>query len=520
MNFPKNPARAVLLLIMFTLPLRLIIAAVSGLGYGESYYVLNVLNPQLSYFDQPPLAFWLSSLSVEIFGGLSALSVRLPSIICFAITTWLMFLLGRKLFSARAGFYATLLLNLSAVFTITTATWLQPDSPLMMFWLATALCLAQIFFREDFANNNENSAAWKWWILAGIFLGLTTLSKYHAAFLFAGAGLFALTSSRHRHWLFHPAPYIALIINLIIASPIFIWNAQNNWVSFLFQSGRAGSGGDFTLHFDWLIGSICGQAIWLLPWIWLPLIWQLFVGLRSRKTNPAKWFCAMTAILPILFFTVVTLWAKLGFHFHWQAPGYLMLFLPLGFATANAIDGAKKIWLKRWLYLSVIACAIVMFVLQIHAATGFWRAQYFGPAWIASFFDEKDPTLEGFDYDALAEHLQKENWLDNPQIFLATTRWYHAGKMGWATRNAKPQKPILCLDSDQRNVKFLYSQDEMLGKDAILMTHLDESYIRNLTNDIFTNVEKLPDLEIIRGGVNELNLSLYYCKEMIKKYGE
>lgn len=524
-SFPRCPRRAVLWLIFLTLPVRLLLAAVTGLGYGESYYTLNALNPQLSYFDQPPLAFWLASASGYLCGAPTALTLRLPSIICFAVVTYLMFLLGKKLFSARAGFYAALLLNLSMVFTGTTAMWLQPDAALMLFWLATALCLTRIFFREF--PDDEAAARWRrsaasygWWVLTGVFLGLTTLSKYHALFLFAGAGLFALTTPKRRRWLFHPGPYLALLIGLLVASPIFIWNAENNWVSFLFQSSRAGVSGEFSLHWAWLAQSLGGQALWLLPWIWLPLMWQLykcFAAGRGAPPDAARWFLACTAILPIAFFTVVTLWSKLGFHFHWQAPGYLMLFPALGAATAAMLDSAAekiRAWTKRWLWLSGICCVFFMVILQLHAATGFWT--WFGPKYWAAKFGEDDPTLEGFDYDALREFFSKNNYLDDERIFLAVTRWYDAGKAGWALRG---KKPVLVLNDDPRNPAFLYPQKELLGQDAILMSrYASEEEIRRVTDGVFAEVRRLPDLEIVRGGVVELRLPLYYCREMTGEY--
>ena len=527
-------ARAVLWLIFLTLPVRLALAAVSGLGYGESYYMLNVLSPQLSYFDQPPLAFWLGTLSVELCGALNALTLRLPSILCFAGITWLMYCLGKKLFGARAGFYAALLLNLSAVFTVTTASWLQPDAPLMLFWLATALCLVRIFriggddpetaVSADAAAEKARIAAaragsLKWWLLAGLLLGLTTLSKYHAAFLFAGAGLFALTHRPSRHWLWHPGPYLALLVNFIVSSPIFIWNAQNHWASFLFQSARAGSGGEFSLHWDWFLGSLVGQSLWLLPWIWLPLMWLMVDAFRRGPGACSRWFCACTAVLPIVFFSVVTLWSDLGFHFHWQAPGYLMLFPLLGAEAAGWTRSAlmrHRVWTRRWLWLSAGACVLVMLVLQLHAATGCWSK--FGPAYFAGFFDEEDPTLEGFDYDALRERFAKEGWLDDANVFAAANRWHLGGKMGWALRG---KKPVACFDDDPRNLAFLYPQTPLLGKDAVVAVRLSPRKTAKFLDEIrnmFAEITPLEPVKIIRGGKEEFSLQLFYCRKMLKEY--
>lgn len=515
-----TPARATLLLIALTTLARLLIAATTGLGFGESYYALGALHPQLSYFDQPPLAFWVGALFLKIGGEMSAFWLRLPSVLFFAGSCWFLFLLTRRLFSDRAGFYAVLAMNLSAVFTLTGAIWFQPDAPLLFFWLATALCVCRIFFRDaspdlDTAQTVEwrwGAACFGWWILAGVLLGLTTLSKYHAAFLFAGAGLFALTRRDMRHWLWHPGPYLALAINALISLPVWLWNSENNWSSFVFQAGRAGTGEHFALHPGWLIQSIGGQALWLLPWIWLPLVYTLYKCLRGGTADAARWFCACTAILPIVFFTTVTLWSNLGFHFHWQAPGYLMLFPALGALiaglTAQASATARRVMIGVG---AASACTILAaLVLLAHTETGFWS--FCGPKWFGSLFGEKDdPTMEGYDYDELRDRFRKEGWLDNKKMFVATDRWHLSGKAGWALRGALP---VQVFHWDPRNIAFFTDQRDLLGHDAIFISRQDEKSVRDALAPCFTTIEKLAPQPITRGGVTELTLDLYLCRKL------
>jgi 4-amino-4-deoxy-L-arabinose transferase-like glycosyltransferase len=263
-----NAAFYTILLIVITFILRVFIAADTGLGIGEAYYFRGALHLDLSYFDQPPLFFWLGGLSIKIL-GLTNLGLRFPSVLLFAGTSWLLFLITRKLFNAKAGFWAVLVMNLSAVFTIPIACWFQPDAPLMFFWLLSAYYIVEVLSITTEGRPTAGAGkVYLLWVIVGICMGLAVLSKYHTIFLFLGVFIFVGVNKNQRHWLTHPGPYIVLLITLAFASPILWWNYHNNWVSFVFQGSRAGSSGG--LHPVWLLRSIGGQCLWLLPWLWFP----------------------------------------------------------------------------------------------------------------------------------------------------------------------------------------------------------------------------------------------------------
>ena len=86
----KAPAGRVGLLIAATFLARLAFAAAFGLGVDESYMVVAGRKPQLSYFDHPPVAWWLAWAASHLAGSDSPVVVRLPFIALFALTTALM----------------------------------------------------------------------------------------------------------------------------------------------------------------------------------------------------------------------------------------------------------------------------------------------------------------------------------------------------------------------------------------------------------------------------------------------
>ena len=112
--------------------------------------------------------------------------MRLPFILLFALTTWLMYRVTAALFGARAGLWAAVLANLCPVIGVTAASWVLPDGPLFAALLGATLCLIA-------ALPAAGMAAWGWWLGAGICAGLALSSKYSAGLTILGAVGFLLS---------------------------------------------------------------------------------------------------------------------------------------------------------------------------------------------------------------------------------------------------------------------------------------------------------------------------------------
>lgn len=497
-RFPTDHGKLTWLLIAITTIFRLYLAGSTGLGVGESYYWRGTQFLDWSYFDQPPLFFWISAFTTWLL-GLSNFALRLPAVLFFAGTCSLMYLVAKRLFNSAAGFYSVLLINISFVFTLPIAAWFQPDAPLLFFWMLTTYCLVRLFFAE------AQSQSLQWWILAGISLGLTTLSKYHAIFLMAGTFIFVVTNKDMRHWLTKPGPYLAILICIVFLTPVFYWNAQHEWVSFNFQGSRAGG---YEVDFSRLARSLLGQVMWLAPWIWLPLMRQMYISGRSSLIDKRQSFLFWTSVLPIAFFTLIAPFARIGFHFHWQAPGYMMLFIPLGAVVAERMTNGRKST-KKWLWGSAVVTSVVTVVLLIHMTTGFWAA--WGPKLVGEKFGSTtDPTLEGVDFVDIRDRFIKEGWLDDPNLFVASEKWWQTGKIDWPL---KGQKPILIFHPDPRNHAYYFDPIEFLGKDAIYIRHKKKPKppSGNVT-PFFQEIIPQEDLAIRRFGKTELLLEVFYCK--------
>ena len=472
-----------------------------GLGVDESYEAVLSRVPALGYFDHPPLSFWMAAAIARLMGSEYRALLRLPFILCFAATTWLMFRLTSRLFGERAGFLAVLVMNLSPVFSVSTGGWILPDGPLDLGIVATALCLTlALNIRGRIEGAPESTFHnWRWWIFAGVGTGVALLSKYHAVFLPLGTLLFLATRREDRVWLRRPQPYAAAAVALLLASPVIIWNVQHDFASVRFQAGRATTHG---LHLASFAQNVGGQLGYLFPWIGIPLLWQLVRGLRAGPPDTARWLLCCLAVGPIAGFTLVSLGGNPGLP-HWPAPGYLVLFPLLGEALARYEHrGTREHTLIRRCLAA--AAAVLLFLIAVAAsdvATG-WASRLAPGA-----FRRGDPSLEAVDWQDLPNGLRRLGLLGDGSTVIATIHWIDGAKAGYAIGRGWP---VVCLSDDPRGFQFAYPPNRFAGRNAILLVRAQRTgvppdmsryapYFRSLqlVDSVAITRLRRPELEIL-----------------------
>lgn len=484
-----RPTRLVLAVIVLGTAARVITGAITGLGVDESYTAAVALPLSLSYFDHPPLSFWIPGL-LQLAGIHDGLLLRLPFILLFAGTTWLMFRLGSQLFGPGAGACAALLLNLSPVFSLSTAGWVLPDGPLVFFMLAATLCAERVLLHDTAYPN-------RWWLATGACAGLAMLSKYHGVFVPAGILLYLLTQPQQRVWLRRSGPYLGAAVALLLFGPVLAWNGAHDWISFQFQGGRAAPVGA-GLHLLSLLRSLVGQALYLLPWIWIPLVVVLVGALRAGPRDDRRWLLVCLGIGPIILFTLPSLGGRPGLP-HWEAPGYLMLYPLLGAAVDRRIRSGARV-VRPWLVGSAAAYLLLLALAASQAAAGWWSRAF------PSLFRAGDPTRELVDWRDLRTAVHDGHLLDQPGRFLAATRWLDAGKvafaMGWGI-------PTVCLCRTPHHFHFVHPQQQFLGRDALIVEPPDApaTAVRSLAQH-FRSLETLGTVVVHRAGHPEFQLRL------------
>lgn len=480
----RTPERRVVALILCATMLRLVFASSLGLGMDEAYTVATARDFALSGFDHPPLAWWLSTLAQK-FLGQSDLALRLPFILLSALTTALMFLLTRRLYGAEAGFWASFVLCCSPVLGLTDASWIVPDAPLLPALLGGALALSHAFFDEDRAK------APLWWIIAGACSGLAMLSKYHGVFLPAGAFLFLLVSPRHRFWLKTPWPWLAGFLALALFSPVLIWNAQHNWVSFLFQGGRTGAP---HLNFGAPFILLGAQALFLLPWIFLPCAWLFVRALAHGPKRERDFLLACLAAGPILLFTLPALWSSNRLLPHWAAPGYLLILPMLGREIADLFAKGTP-WIKR---LTLGTGGLIAVLILTLALLNLAR-----PPLLAG---PKYPFQEALDWTDFSNTFFARG-LEREGAFIGAQRWFEAGKIDAALGGGFP---VLCLSEDPRGFGATRDPQKFVGRDAILVGRaLTPEKAREFYGKHFDSIEPLPPIAITANGKTAFELKVF-----------
>lgn len=359
----RRPVVATVLIVAGLVALRLLAAALTPLTFDEAYYWTWSKHLALSYFDHPPMVAVVIRLGTLI-GGDTEFGVRVVSILLALPMSWAVWRATRLLFDdERIAATATLLLNATMMVSVGT-TIVTPDAPLLVASSFVLLALAQV----------AATGSGVWWLAVGVAVGLALLSKYTALFFGPAILIWLLWVPSMRRWLISPWPYLGGVIAFALFSPVVIWNAQHDWISFVKQLGRAKLGG-FEPKF--LAELIPTQFVLATPFVFVLGVVGL-IALGRRSTGPAASRVLVAA----------TVWT-IALYFAWQAlhdrveANWLSPLYP-AFAIAAAVGAAYPHWkpgvarlvtvCRRWA-VSTGAVLFALVVVQVNtgALTGYRR---------------------------------------------------------------------------------------------------------------------------------------------------
>ncbi len=176
----------------------------------------------IKYFEKPPLQTWMNALTFAAF-GLGEWQARLWTGLCGMGAVLLSGYTGRRMFGARAGFYAALVLG-SSMFWVAAAQIDSLDMSLSTM-MAIALCSLLLAQRDD-ATPTENR---NWMLLCWTGMALAVLAKGLIGVVLPGAVL-VIYSAVSRDPAIWKRLHLGkgLLLLLAVAAPWFVLVALKN----------------------------------------------------------------------------------------------------------------------------------------------------------------------------------------------------------------------------------------------------------------------------------------------------
>jgi hypothetical protein len=249
----------------------------------------------------------------------------------------------------------------------------------------------------------------------------------------------------------------------------------------------------------------------LLPWIGVPLVWQLLRGLWTGPRDAPRWFLTCMAVGPIAFFTLISLGGNPGLP-HWPAPGYLFLFPLLGDALARyELRGPRERARSRL----VLAGAVLVLVMLVGVAVSQIETGWLGRV-APTLLRRGDPSLEAMDWNDLRPELARRGLSSTATEFVVATHWIDAAKIAYALG---PSIPVICLSDDPRGFQYAYPPKEFLGRDAIILLRTGRGAKRTdvLSHyaPYFRSIQAADTLAITRLGRPEIELGVFRAHQML-----
>jgi membrane-associated phospholipid phosphatase len=358
-SFKEKPYPTILFVFLLIISLFRIYYILNGpldLSPDEAHYWEWSRRLDLSYYSKGPMIAYLMYISTAIFGD-NVFGIRIMAVLFSAFSSAFLYVLGKKLYDEQTGIFAGILIQIIPLFSIFGIIF-TIDSPFIFFWILS------LFFFWEAINSKElivtpnlptpplekgGKGGFVYWVLLGLSIGLGLLTKYTMAFFYLCALLFIL--SKERRLLFSRGPYIAIIVSVLVFSPVILWNAEHDWVTLRHTAGQANVAEGFRItfiRFFEFAGSQFGVITPLLLLLMAVSLWKLR---KQREGAFLFWFS-----VPVLaLFLLKSLQGKV--QANWALPGYITGIISFSAYYKGFHSGGKS---KKFLIIASVLLSVVV----------------------------------------------------------------------------------------------------------------------------------------------------------------
>ncbi|MCQ2375945.1 MAG: glycosyltransferase family 39 protein [Salinivirgaceae bacterium] len=460
--------KALIIVLLFNL-LRFAFLPFLGLTPQEAYFTFCSEHPSMSYFDFPPLTSYLVMIFTALMGK-NILALKIGAFVVMALAQVAFFIFSSKVLRGRQRYTAWILFS-SSLMVATISCVTCPDVLLILFWIVSISALYGAIFEGKKAQ----------WIVAGICLGLAFDSKYPAVMLLVGLVLFLVFSAKYRRHLATPWPYMALMIAVILAEPVLIWNIEHDFVSFsLASTERAEPFENFVPQN--IAGLGLTQMALLLPLVWIGLwwlvgkyFWRIFTD--PNRVNVELWF--LFCFFMPMFIGVYLISIVAPVKFNWLMPAYVS-----GIVLLSRFVDIR--FLKWHIALAAVAHIAVVFAMST---------------------SEQLKQSLGFDAQMLSQKIDSVHQQNSNAFILTVDGYQTAAKLSFFLNDTIYGPQTI----DQRAYHFAYvGQDveQLKGRNAILVRPMKHRQMQqHQILPFFESTKKLTSIKM--NGVTAYEV--YFC---------
>jgi len=472
MHLLTKEHKSALWLIAIVALFRLLVAPHLGLGADEAHYLIYALNLDYSYFDHPPLVGWVQYIFTSIFGvnefGARVSAITIGVLVSYFIYSFLYAIDQNK----QLAFIGLLALQASFIFNA-LFLMLMPDT--LLFLLIIPI---MAYVRELEQENSLQN-----WLILGVLLGLAGLSKYTAVLFIVPILLYFLIKKRYDIFIDLKIA-IAIVVALIIISPVIYWNIQNEWISFSYQSNHVVA--HEHINFKGFGASLSAQFFAYNPFLTPLAFYGLYRAFKSK--NDSLLLAALFGSVLFVFFTYSALY-KTALP-HWSALFYL-LFIPIG---SYYLYQASLRW-KRYLKFSIGFGLFISTLIYLEIATK-----------IIPLPDENSIQLDIYGFEKIMQRANEH--INNPEReAIAITLWTLASRA--IVYNDKYDSDVYLID-DRYDQFDIWEKSSALGKDIVF---IDINFAHKDINKTMQcdYVRELESFALLENSANK-NITLILCK--------
>ncbi len=388
-RFRDRPLTTVLFVFLLSLSIFRMYYILYGpldLSPDEAHYWEWSRRLDLSYYSKGPMIAYLIAASTSLFGD-NVFGVRFPAVIFSALSSLVLYRLGKEMYNERVGASSAILLQIiplysafGVIFTI--------DSPFVFFWILSLYLFwkaQQKTDKQEKGTPGTEDRGQKWrrakgdsllWILLGLTIGLGLLTKYTMAFFYMCAFLYLIFRPADNHGRRKTSALhfcTSVLISILVFIPVILWNAQHDWVTLRHTAGQAHIAEGLRISPESLlefIGSQIGVLTPLLFVLMIAALWRIRDSNRPQSTVYGPWsmvygllnggrFLFWFSAPVIVFFALKGLQGKV--QANWAMMGYITGIIALSEVFISSWNNHKtylKAVLIAGIGISVLATSI------------------------------------------------------------------------------------------------------------------------------------------------------------------